>query len=125
MGYNGFPRGVLDTVERYADRKMKYALVVHAESNALANAANIPRGATIYCTLHPCEECSKLIVQAGISRVVIPNGSAETRRKQLEERGDADRVLNMELADLILREGGVEVCPVITELPVCWDPILT
>lgn len=47
--------------------------VLHAESNAitkLAKSTNSSEGATLYCTLSPCFECSKLIIQAGIKRVV-------------------------------------------------------
>jgi dCMP deaminase len=71
-GFNGFPRGVADTPERYADRPTKYALVVHAEANAIITAHEPLHGYTLYCTLAPCNECAKLIVQAGIKRVVAP-----------------------------------------------------
>lgn len=69
-GYNGFPRGVRDDAERYADRPTKYAMTMHAEANAILNAIKSVEGATIYCTHAPCSECVKLIIQAGIGRVV-------------------------------------------------------
>ena len=73
IGWNGFPRGVADTPERYADRDIKYMLVAHAESNAIINAArngvNL-KGSTIYISHPPCNECSKLIVQSGIKKVI-------------------------------------------------------
>ncbi len=109
VGYNGFPRGVVDSAERYEDRKQKYALVVHAEANAILSPQQSVRGCTLYATLHPCEECAKLVVQAGLTRVVIPTGTTEARRQQLIERGADDMLLNMELAQTILCEGGVEV----------------
>jgi dCMP deaminase len=69
-GYNGFPRGVLDHAHRYNNRPLKYEMVVHAEANAILNATQLVSGATLYCTLSPCHECAKLIIQAGIRKVV-------------------------------------------------------
>ena len=72
VGYNGFPRGVNDSDERYNDRPTKYAMTVHAEANAIlsANGATL-LGCTLYVTpLHPCSSCAALIIQSGITRVV-------------------------------------------------------
>lgn len=72
-GYNGFPRGVDDSWERYADREQKYAMVVHAELNAILTACSggmDVMGCTLYVTRAPCAECAKSIIQAGIVRVV-------------------------------------------------------
>ncbi len=69
VGYNGFPRGVADNPDRYADRATKYKYVVHAEANAILNSTGA-RGCTLYCTLHPCSACASLIIQAGIKLVV-------------------------------------------------------
>lgn len=77
QGYNGFPRGVSDDPERYADREVKYPLVVHAELNAILNCTLPPRGATLYVyPLPPCPECTKAIIQSGIKRVVISKDGA-------------------------------------------------
>lgn len=70
LGYNGFPRGVEDTEERLNDRPTKYGLVVHAEANALLKAGTDAIGGTLYCTLFTCNECAKLVIQSGITRVV-------------------------------------------------------
>lgn len=70
LGYNGFPRGVFDLASRYNDRPTKHLFVAHAERNALDNAFTDVRGATMYVTLCPCNECAKSIVQRGIKRVV-------------------------------------------------------
>jgi dCMP deaminase len=51
MGYNGFPRGVHDTDERYEHRPLKHLLVSHAERNALDNSPLTVEGCTLYCTL--------------------------------------------------------------------------
>ena len=70
MGYNGFPRGVSDSPIRYADRDTKLMFVAHAERNALDNAHMDVRGAILYSTLCPCNECAKSIIQRGIRKVV-------------------------------------------------------
>lgn len=70
VGYNGFPRGVDDTVGRYEDRPTKHLFVAHAERNALDNAPLMVDGCTIYVPLLPCNECAKSIIQKGITRVV-------------------------------------------------------
>tara|TARA_B110000977_G_scaffold195197_1_gene273182 strand:+ start:6600 stop:7391 length:792 start_codon:yes stop_codon:yes gene_type:complete len=74
-GYNGFPKGIADTEERLNDREEKYPRIVHAETNALMNAlyAGVSlKDATMYVHGLPvCPECAKLIIQAGVRRVVI------------------------------------------------------
>ena len=70
VGYNGFPRGVDDSEDRYQDRPTKHLFVAHAERNALDNAPLMVEGCTIYVPLLPCNECAKSIIQKGISRVV-------------------------------------------------------
>jgi len=97
IGYNGFPRGVLDTVERLADRTIKRALVVHAELNAILNASRT-EGGWLYLTAAPCAECAKAIVQAGISQVICPPIDHEHWAHWRE---------SMENAAVILGEGGV------------------
>lgn len=75
QGYNGFPRGIDDSEERYNDRERKYGLVVHAEMNVIYNATYNGvslDGATLYVTGLPvCSECAKGIIQVGIKRVVM------------------------------------------------------
>lgn len=67
VGYNGFPRGVLD---RYTTREDKLLRTVHAEANAILTAREPLHGYTIYVTpLHPCANCAGLIIQAGIKTV--------------------------------------------------------
>jgi dCMP deaminase len=73
LGYNGFPNGCKDIFpwERDGDfMETKYAYVVHAEANAIYNSNGSLEGADIFCTLYPCHECAKAIVQSGIQRVV-------------------------------------------------------
>lgn len=74
LGYNGFPRGVVDDESRYADRQTKYRFVVHAEANAILNAKQDLKGCTLYVApMFPCNECAKLICQSGVSSVVSIN----------------------------------------------------
>ncbi len=74
MGYNGFPRGV-DNGNFSWEREgnfldTKYAYVCHAEENAVYNANQSVRGCKVYCTLFPCNECTKCMIQNGITEVV-------------------------------------------------------
>jgi dCMP deaminase len=72
LGFNGFPRGVLDHPERYDDRPTKYEMVVHAELNALLSSRESLEGYTLYVTpLPPCSQCAAAIIQRGIRTVVI------------------------------------------------------
>lgn len=70
-GYNGTPSGFPNICEDANNTTLPY--VLHAEANAitkLARCNNSSEGATLYVTDSPCIECSKLIIQAGITRVV-------------------------------------------------------
>jgi dCMP deaminase len=71
-GYNGTPSGFENECEDEENKTKSY--VLHAEANAItkvAKSGNNSLGATLYVTSSPCLECSKLIIQAGISRVVF------------------------------------------------------
>lgn len=77
-GYNGFPRQIEDTEERLNDRVVKYALIIHAEMNALINAREPVDGYTLYTVpFMPCDRCFIHMVQAGIKRFVYPKATAE------------------------------------------------
>jgi dCMP deaminase len=75
QGFNGFPRGILDTEERLNEREVKYKYVVHAEMNVIFNASLNGvslNGADLYVYGLPiCNECAKGIIQVGIKRVYI------------------------------------------------------
>lgn len=73
-GYNGTPSGFTNSCEDEHGDTHWY--VLHAEANAILKVAKSTQnaeGATLYITLSPCKECSKLIIQAGIKRVVYLN----------------------------------------------------
>lgn len=70
-GYNGTPSGYTNACED--DLGDTHWYVLHAEANAILKVAKSTQsadGATLYITLSPCKECSKLIIQSGIKRVV-------------------------------------------------------
>ena len=70
-GYNGTPCGFENVCEDENNKTKPY--VLHAEANAItkvARSSNSSEGATLYVTSSPCIECAKLIIQAGIRRVV-------------------------------------------------------
>lgn len=77
LGYNGFPAGCSDDHlpwARKAENKLhtKYVYVCHAEVNAILNKGTSNLfGSTIYVALFPCNECAKIIIQAGIREVVF------------------------------------------------------
>ena len=78
-GYNGTPAGFDNCCENDLGETNWY--VLHAEANAIlkvAKSANNCKGATLYLTLSPCKDCSKLILQAGITRVVFKNSYKDT-----------------------------------------------
>lgn len=82
-GYNGFPQGIEDTDLRYSDRETKLALTVHAEVNAILNAAKngaTTAGSTLYVTFPPCVSCSTAVIQSGVSRIVRPHLSTAPER---------------------------------------------
>ena len=83
IGYNGFPHGCDDNVFPWGrtgnNLDTKYPYVVHAEANAILNSTTPLAGATLYVTLFPCNECTKLIIQSGIKEIVyISNKYDET-----------------------------------------------
>ena len=70
-GYNGTPSGFENVCED--EHNLTFPYVLHAEANAItkiARSGNNSDGATLYVTDSPCIECSKLIIQAGIKRVI-------------------------------------------------------
>ena len=94
-GYNGTPSGFENVCEDENDITKPY--VLHAEANAITKVArsnNSSDGATLYVTSSPCIECAKLIIQAGISRVVF----AENYR--LSDGIDLLRRANVELVSV-------------------------
>ncbi len=100
-GYNGTPSGF----ENYCEDDEGYTkwYVLHAEANAILKVAASTqscRGATLYITLSPCKECSKLIHQAGITRVVYQQAYKDNEGlKFLQKAGvNLQQVTNLEVS---------------------------
>lgn len=94
IGYNGFPRGVVDDSARYVDKPIKHSMVVHAEANAILNAVKSVKDCNIYIwPLFTCDECAKLIIQSGIKRVISTN----------------DRYSPDKAASIMYKEAGIEL----------------
>ena len=88
-GYNGTPTGFENSCED--DENYTKWYVLHAEANAILKVASSTqscKGATLYITLSPCKECSKLIHQSGIKRLVYLNAyKDDSGLKFLEKAG--------------------------------------
>lgn len=97
-GFNGFPPGIADD-RRLHDREEKLKLVVHAEANALLDAGRGSKGATLYMfgfQSAPCDNCTKHVIAAGITRVVGGGTLVPERWKA-----------NLAASEETLREAGV------------------
>jgi len=96
-GYNGTPSGFNNDCEDMDGNTNWY--VLHAEANAITklakNASGNAEGATLYVTLSPCTECSKLIIQTGIKRIFYKEEYRDiTGLKILKEAGIQMQQLN-------------------------------
>jgi len=88
-GYNGTPSGFSNNCEDCDNNTLP--TVLHAEANAItkiAKSTNSAEGSTLYVTLSPCFDCAKLIIQAGIKRIVYSEVYRKTDSfKLFEEAG--------------------------------------
>lgn len=92
-GYNGTPSGFENLCEDENNITKPY--VLHAEANAITKVAksnNSSEGSTLYITTSPCIECAKLIIQAGIARVVFSEKYRITEGLDLLERAGVELV---------------------------------
>ncbi len=93
-GYNGTPSGFENICEDENNVTKPY--VLHAEANAItkiARSSNSSDGATLYVTSSPCIECAKLIIQAGIKRVVYSDAYRLSDGIELLSRAEIELVL--------------------------------
>lgn len=102
-GYNGFPRGIFDTQERYNDRSVKYKYVVHAEMNCIYNATyngvSLDGASMFVWGLPPCSECAKGIIQVGIKAVYYST----------EENIPDQWLASLQLTDEMFTEVGITI----------------
>lgn len=90
-GYNGTPSGFENVCEDENNVTKPY--VLHAEANAITKVArsnNSSEGATLYVTSSPCIECAKLIIQAGIRRVVYADSYRLSEGTELLQRASIE-----------------------------------
>lgn len=103
-GYNGFPRGLIDSEERYLNRELKYQLVCHAEFNSIINAARkgiSTIGTYLYTQAPVCNECAKSIIQAGIVEVIY--------HKQFPQLNHLTKWMeSCKVGEMMLSEAGVK-----------------
>ena len=93
-GYNGTPTGFENVCED--DEGYTKWYVLHAEANAIAKVSSSTQssnGATLYITLSPCKECSKLIFQSGIKRVVYNKKYKDTSGLEFLEKAGVETCL--------------------------------
>jgi dCMP deaminase len=76
-GYNGFPKNVTDSEKHLNNRDEKYPRVIHAELNAVLNAKRDVSGHSMYCLEYPCPSCAAIIIQSGITRIVVYDPARE------------------------------------------------
>jgi len=107
-GFNGFPRGIEDTMARLEDREFKYPLICHAEENAIMHAARIGislKGCSAYVTWPPCTRCARSLIQAGVETVHYP------AEQEIPERWRGD----FEMSTEMFHEAKVEIRTVVME----------
>tara|TARA_R100000152_G_C6775833_1_gene204522 strand:- start:1942 stop:2376 length:435 start_codon:yes stop_codon:yes gene_type:complete len=103
IGFNGFPKGVEDSEKRLVDREEKYAIIVHAEANALMFANGSVEGCTLYTwPFQPCSRCAGLIIQSGIKRVVsvVQNEERWEKNFNIAKKLFEEANINLELLTL-------------------------
>ena len=138
IGYNGFPRGCSDHRLPWAKLSSdsnpldtKYPYVCHAEMNAIMNknAASL-KGATMYVTMFPCNNCAKLLIQAGITEVVYyedkrrtksPSSSSESSALHTPTKGGTRPDPAYEASQRLLSHAGVTLRQHIPKCPVYLD----
>jgi dCMP deaminase len=101
-GYNGFPQTISDDLDRYIDREYKLSVTVHAEANAILNAAKNGtkvQGSTLYVTFPPCSQCASAIIQAGVAQIVCPDPASAPERWRS----------NFQAANNLFYEAGVKI----------------
>jgi dCMP deaminase len=78
VGFNGFPKNMIDLPENYSNREEKYSRIVHCEMNALLFAKESTVGCTLYTwPFISCDRCFVHMSQAGLTRFVAPKPSPE------------------------------------------------
>jgi dCMP deaminase len=96
VGYNGFPPNIGDDLRRLGNNSIKQELINHAEVNAILNSAKNnfgTDGCTLYVGYHPCHNCAKAVIGAGITRVVCPPAVTSPASKWFKSQSLASDML--------------------------------
>lgn len=105
-GYNGFPRGVNDDIDQRHERPEKYLWTSHAEENLVAQSAYSGRslkGSTVLVSaLFPCATCARMLIQAGVKRVIAP---AVSNERWLEQNQIAKQMFSEANVEVIETNG--------------------
>ena len=98
-GYNGLPKDIKDSKERYENRDIKYKIILHAEENAISYAKRDLTDCTLYVSgLPPCAHCASLIISSGIKQIVV-------KKQEIPERW----IESMKLSKTILKEAKIKL----------------
>jgi dCMP deaminase len=101
LGFNGYPRGLKD--EGLDNREVKYLKILHGEINAILFSKQDLNDCTIYVyPLPPCANCTSVIIQSGISKIVVLENQNKTK---MLERWSQHNLIAKEMAE----EAGVEI----------------
>lgn len=104
-GFNGFPRGIDDSVEERYERPEKYDYTEHAERNAILNAARVgipTKDCIMYLNFKPipCVDCTRAVIQAGIKKIIGPDISFTGKGNHWND--------SLQKSIIMLDEAGVE-----------------
>ncbi len=101
LGYNGLPKGVVDSDERIQNRDVKLRIFNHSELNAILFSQRSLKGTNIAVyPFQPCSNCASAIIQVGIKKCIAPIMSEEIKSRWKD---------SCELAEQIFSEAGVEL----------------
>lgn len=113
LGYNGFPRGVDDTIEERHDRPAKYLYTEHAERNAIYNARENLKGCRAFVNFLPCADCTRALLQSGIAEIVVHEDFAENYQSDKFDDSHAATVA-------MCRDKGIKITqyngPIVTQI---------
>lgn len=99
-GYNGFPRGIEDSEDRYINKAYKYLAINHAEENAILQCARngvSAYGCRLYVPWIPCSRCAKLIIQSGITEVIYDSRFPGNKQENQSDEWRQSVIISQEL----------------------------
>ena len=102
-GYNGFPKGVDDSPKYLNDRGKKLQRTIHAEPNAILFAQRDLTDHILYVyPFQPCANCTTLIIQSGIKRIVAPAASEELKERWADSMAASEEMLKDAAVELMI-----------------------